>query len=119
MAERDPVNYAAIVAHIGRAVPENGESAECEAAIDTLCFLEERCQELDADPGPSAHLAILDLAAALIAFGAVRNVEELAAWLRKEAPARAHELTVAVSKASLADTPPSACLHTPIEATWH
>ena len=48
MAERDPVNYAAIVAHIGRATPEEGESAECEAAIDTLCFLEERCQELDA-----------------------------------------------------------------------
>ena len=119
MAERDPVNYAAIVAHIGRAVPEDGESAECEAAIDTLCFLEERCQELDADPGPSAHLAILDLAAALLAFGAVRSVDELIAWLRKEAPVRARELATAVSKASLADAPPSACLRTPVEATWH
>jgi hypothetical protein len=91
MAERDPVNYAAIVGHIRRATPEEGESAECEAAIDTLCFLEERCQGLDADPGPSPHLAILDLASALIAFGAVRGVDELIAWLRKEAPARARE----------------------------
>jgi hypothetical protein len=119
MAERDPVNYAAIVARIGRTAPEDGESAECEAAIDTLCFLEERCQELDADPGPSAHLAILDLAAALLAFGAVRSVDELIAWLRKEVPARARELAVAVSKASLADAPPSACLRAPQEASWH
>jgi hypothetical protein len=119
MVERDPVNYAAIVAHMGRAVPEDGESAESEAAIDTLCFLEERCQELDADPGSSAHLAILDLASALIAFGAVRSVDELVAWLRKEAPARARELAVAVSKASLADAPPSACPRTPQEAAWH
>jgi hypothetical protein len=116
MAERDPVNSAAIVAHIRRATPEEGESAECKAAIDTLCFLEERCQELDADPGPSAHLAILDLASALIAFGAVRGVDELIAWLRKEAPARARELAVGVSKAPLPNAPPSACLRTPQEA---
>lgn len=70
-------------------------------------------------PGPSAHLAILDLAAALLAFGAVRSIDELIVWLRKEAPARARELMVAVSKASLADAPPSACLRTPTEATWH
>ena len=90
MAERDPFNYAAIVAHIGRAVPEDGESAECEAAIDTLCFLEERCQELDADPGPSAHLAILDLAAAFspsAPFAALTNCSRGCARKLRHAPA--------------------------------
>jgi hypothetical protein len=57
----------------------------------------------------------------LLAFGAVRNMEELVHWLRKEAPARARELTkaVAASKGAFSDAPPCSCLSTPQAASWH
>jgi hypothetical protein len=121
MAERSRVNYASVVAHIGRAVPEDGDMAAHEAAVDTLMFLEERCEELDADCGPTAHLAILDLAAALLAFGGVRSVGELTLWLHKELPGRARELAKAVAggRGALADAPVCSCLATPEGATWH
>ena len=92
-----------------------------EAAVDTLMFLEERCEELDCDPGPTAHLAVLDLCAALLAFGGVRSVDELTQWLHKELPGRARELqkAVAESKGRSADAPLCACLSTPEAATWH
>ena len=121
MVERSRVNYAAVVAHIGRAIPEDGDVAAHEAAVDTLCFLEERCEELDADCGPTAHLAVLDLCAALLAFGGVRSVGELTQWLHKELPERARELAKAVAggEGTLADAPLCACLLTPEAATLH
>jgi hypothetical protein len=59
-------------------------------------------------------------ASARLAFGAVRSVDELTAWLRKEAPARARELMRAVlnSKAPIAGAP----VRVPVDASrasWH
>lgn len=121
MAARPRVNYAAVVAHIGRAVPEDGDMAAHEAALDTLCFLEERCEDLEVDCGPVVHLAILDLAAALLAFGGVRSVGELTGWLHKELPGRARELQKAVAEVegALADAPLCSCLSAPPAAIWH
>jgi hypothetical protein len=120
MAERLAINFASIVASIGRASPEERDTAECEAAVDTLAFLEERADELGAEPGPAAQLAILDLAAALLAFGGVRNVDELVGWLREETPPRARELAKAVAASvKLEEVPPSTCLRTPLPASWH
>jgi hypothetical protein len=121
MAERPLIDFAAVVASIGRATPEEGSAPEAEAAVDTLCFLEARAEQLNADPGPAAHLAVLDLCAALLAFGGVRNVDELAQWLREEVPDRARELAkaVAASGGPLSEAPPCACLRLPPEAIWH
>jgi hypothetical protein len=120
MVERrvDPI---AIVARIKRGPVAEDCAVEAEVALDTLDFLDAECRETGCDPGPTAHLVVLDLAAALIAFGAVRSVDELVAWLRKEAPARALELVKAVAnmKAPIGDAPPCSCLSTPAAATWH
>ena len=122
MAERPRVNPVSIVARLARApVGEAGDAAMAEIALETLAFLDAECREGGVDPGPTAHLVVLDLAAALIAFGGVRSVDELAAWLRKEAPARARELakTVASMKVPIGDAPVCSCLSTPEAAGWH
>ena len=64
---------------------------------------------------------VLDLCAALLAFGGVRSVGDLTQWLHKELPARACELQKAVAgaKGTLADAPLCGCLSTPEAATWH
>ena len=95
MAERY-VNYAAVVANILRGPVDEDAAAEAEAGVNTLAFLEIRCEELDCDPGEAAHFAVLDLSA-LSAFGGVRDVEELVPWLREELPVRARELAKAVT----------------------
>jgi hypothetical protein len=122
MAERPRVNPVSIVARLARApAVDDSDAAMAEIALETLNFLDAECREGRVDPGPTAHLVVLDLAAALIAFGAVRNVDELAAWLRREAPARARELgrTVASMKAPIGDAPLCSCLTTPGAASWH
>ena len=121
MAERPRVNPVAIVARIARGPVGKDCEAEAEIALATLDFLDAECRESGCDPGPTAHFVVLDLAAALLAFGAVRNVEELAHWLCKEAPARARELSKAVanSKGAFSDIPPCSCLSTPQAASWH
>jgi hypothetical protein len=122
MAERARVNPVAVIARIGRAIPEDkDDAAEAEIALATLDFLAAECSESGCDPGPTAHFVILDLAAALLAFGGVRSADELAAWLRKEVPARARELAkaVAASKGSFSDVPLCSCLSTPAGAIWH
>ena len=62
MAERY-VNYAAVVANILRGPVDEDAGAEAEAGVNTLAFLEIRCEELDCDPGEAAHFAVLDLSA--------------------------------------------------------
>jgi hypothetical protein len=71
--------------------------------------------------GWTAKLVTLDLCAAIVGFGAARDVNELVQWLREEVPARAKELTkaVAASKGSFSDVPPCSCLSTPSAASWH
>jgi hypothetical protein len=121
MAERPRVNPVAIVSRIARGAVSEDCAVEAEVALDTLTFLDAECCEADCDPGQTTHFVVLDLCAALIAFGAVRNVDELAAWLRAEAPARAAELAKAVvnSRGAFRDAPVCACLSTPQVATWH
>ena len=77
MVERSRVDPVAIVARIKRGPVDKDDAVEAEVALDTLDFLDAECRETGCDPGPTAHLVVLDLAAALIAFGAVRNVDEL------------------------------------------
>ena len=123
MAARSRVNPVSIVARLARApVVEDSDAAMAEIALETLAFLDAECCEGNVDPGPTAHLVVLDLCAALLAFGSVRNVDELVVWLRQEAPARARELTNAVAASatgSLDDVPPCACLLTPAAARRH
>jgi hypothetical protein len=105
---------------LGRERPEDEDAAACEVAVDTLMFLADECEDRDCEPGPAAHLAILDLAAALLAFGGVRDVDKLAQWLREEVPARARELAKAVAASEKFDeVPPCSCLGTPEPAPWH
>ena len=119
MAERY-VNYAAVVANILRGPVDEDAAAEAEAGVNTLAFLENRCEELDCDPGEAAHFAVLDLSAALVAFGGVRNVEELVSWLREELPARARELAKAVTaKVPFDELSPCSSLGTPAPGVWH
>lgn len=122
MAERPRLDPIAYIARLARAVPgEDSDAAMAEIALETLNFLDAECSEGDVDPGPTAHLVVLDLAAALIAFGSVRSVDELVHWLRREAPARANELakTVASMKLPIGDAPLCSCLTTPEAASWH
>jgi hypothetical protein len=119
MAER--IDYTInVVANIERVVPADGDETAAEAAVDTLGFLEQRCIDLDAEPRLVASLAVLDLCAALVAFGGVRNAEEIHAWLRQELPARVKDLNrVGDSFVRFNDLPPCTCLQTPVAATWH
>ena len=122
MAARPRVNPVSIVARLARApVVEDSDAAMAEIALETLAFLDAECCEGNVDPGATAHLTVLDLCAALLAFGSVRNVDELVAWLRQEAPARARELanTVARMKSPIGDAPVCSCLTTPEAASWH
>lgn len=120
MAERPALNLVSIVANIGRTSQNDRDMAAAEVAVDVLRFIERECEELGASPGPAAHLVILDLAAALIAFNGVRNVDDLVSWLREELPARAKELAKAVSASvKLDELPPCSCRGTPEPASWH
>jgi hypothetical protein len=122
MAERARINPVAYIARLARGVPgEDSDAAAAGIALETLNFLDAECHEGGVDPGPTAHLVVLDLAAALIAFGSVRSADDLAQWLRREAPARAAELakTVAGMKSSIGDAPLCSCLTTPEAASWH
>jgi hypothetical protein len=122
MAARPAINPISAIAHARRKRPEDEDMAANEASVDTLHFLEERCEDLDAHPGATAHMTILDLAAALVAFNAVADIEELLSWLREHVPSRAEELTrvIAASKTgSLGDVPPCSCLLTPESGAWH
>ena len=94
MAERSRVDPIAIVSRLARGPVAEDCAMEAEIALDTLAFLDAECRETACDPGQTAHFVVLDLAAALIAFGAVRSVDELTAWLREEVPdaaPRTHE----------------------------
>jgi hypothetical protein len=121
MAERSRVDPIAVVARIARGPVDKDDAAEAEIALDTLSFLDAECREADCDPGWTAKLTVLDLCAAMLAFGAARDVNELVAWLRAEAPARAAELVRAVvnSKGAFSDAPVCSCLSTPVAASWH
>ena len=121
MAERHPaINLISAVANMGRVRPEDEHTAAAEIAVDTLQFIEDACDETGAAPGVTAHLVILDIAAALLAFNGTRSIEELVSWLREEAPARARELTKALSvEALLSDVPLCSCLTMPVSAPRH
>jgi hypothetical protein len=121
MAERPRVDLVSIVARIKRGPVVDDDAAEAEVAVDVLDFLDHACKATGCEPGWAAKLTVLDLCAALLAFGAARDVNELVQWLREEAPARARELTKAVanSKGAFSDVPPRSCLHAPEAASWH
>ena len=120
MAARDPVNYAAVVASIRRGPVDGSVAAEPEAGVDTLAFLAGECEATDCDPGQAAHYAILDLGAALVALGGVRNADELIAWLRAELPGRARELAKVVAVGTPFDEMPvCSCRGAPEPASWH
>jgi hypothetical protein len=121
MAERPHIALVRIVAEIGREQPKDEDAAACEAAVDALVFLADECDQRECNHGEAARLAILDLAAAIVAFGGVRNIDELVQWLRKEAPARARELekAVAASNGAFDDVQPCSCLGAPEPAIWH
>jgi hypothetical protein len=121
MAERPRVNPVAVAARIARGPVDEDDAAEAECAIDTLAFLDHACKATNCDPGWTAKLAVLDLASALVAFGAARDVNELVQWLREEIPDRARELVkaVAASGETFSDAPPCSCLSAPAAASWH
>ena len=81
MTERPRVDPIAIVARTGRGPVDQDDMAEAEIALDTLAFLDAECREADCDPGWTAKLTVLDLCAAMLAFGAARDVNELVAWI--------------------------------------
>ena len=119
MAERPRINFAAVIAHIGRARPEDGATAACEVAVDMRAFLADECEEQDCDLEPAAHLTILDLAAALLVFGGSRrgSAGPVAAG---GSPPRACELAKAVAASgNFAEAPPCSCLGTPVPSSWH
>ena len=121
MVERPRVDLVSLVARIKRGPVDEDDAAEAEVAVDVLDFLDHACKATGCEPGWTAKLTVLDLCAALLAFGAARSVDELVAWLRAEAPARARELAKAVanSKGGFSDAPPCSCLSTPAAASWH
>jgi hypothetical protein len=121
MAERPRVNPVSVVARIARGPVDKDDMAEAECAVDTLAFLDAECRASGCEPGWTAKLTVLDLCAAIVGFGAARSVDELVAWLRAEAPARAAELVKAVanSRWGFSDAPPCSCLSTPEAASWH
>jgi hypothetical protein len=121
MAERARVDLVSIVARIKRGPVDEDDAAEAEVAVDVLDFLDHACKASGCEPGWAAKLTVLDLCAALLAFGGARDVNELVQWLREEAPTRARELAkaVAASKGAFTDIPPCSCVSTPEAATWH
>ena len=121
MAERPRVDLVGIVALIKRGPVAEDEAAEAGVAVDVLDFLNHACGATNCEPGYVAKLTVLDLCAAIVAFGSARNVNELVQWLREEVPLRAHELAKAVadSKGAFDEIPPCSCLSAPREATWH
>jgi hypothetical protein len=121
MAERPRVNPIGIVARIKRGPVDKDDAGEAEVAVDVLDFLDHACKATGSEPGWTAKLVVLDLCAALLAFGSVQNVDELVQWLREEAPGRARELVQAVanSKGAFDEVPQCSCLSTPPAASWH
>jgi hypothetical protein len=118
MAERPRVDLVSIVS---RGPVDKDDAMEAEVAVDVLDFLDHACKATGCEPGWTAKLTVLDLCAAIVAFGAARNVNELVQWLREEIPGMARELTKAVSasKGAFDDAPPCSCLSTPQAASWH
>ena len=105
MAERDPVNYAAVVAGIRRGPVDESVAAE---------------EATDCDPGQAARYTILDLSAALVALGGVASIDELIAWLRAELPGRVRELAKAVAvRVPFDEMPMCSCSGAPEPASWH
>jgi hypothetical protein len=86
-----------------------------------LDFLDHACRATNCEPGWTATLTVLDLCAALLAFGGVRSVGELTQWLRDEVPLRARELAKAAAsgKGGFDEIPPCSCLSAPPAANWH
>jgi hypothetical protein len=121
MAERARVDLVSVVARIKRGPVDKDDAAEAEVAVDTLAFLDHACKATNCEPGWVAKLTVLDLCAAIVGFGAARDVNELVQWLREEVPGRARELTKAVanSKGAFSDVPPCSCLSTPAAVSWH
>jgi hypothetical protein len=121
MAERPRVDLVSIVARIKRGPVDKDDAMEAEVAVDVLDFLDHACKATGCEPGWTAKLTVLDLCAAIVGFGAARDVNELVQWLREEIPGRARELTKAVanSKGAFSDAPPCSCLSTPAGVSWH
>jgi hypothetical protein len=121
MAERPRVDLVSIVARIKRGPVDEDDAAEAEVAVDVLDFLDHACKATNCEPGWTAKLTVLDLCAAIVGFGAARDVNELVQWLREEVPGRASELVkaVAASKGAFSDAPPCSCLLAPKAASWH
>jgi hypothetical protein len=102
MVERPRVDLVSIVARIKRGPVDEDDAAEAEVAVDVLDFLDHACKATGCEPGWTAKLTVLDLCAAIVGFGAARNVNE-----------------VANSKGGFSDAPPCSCLSTPQAVSWH
>ena len=100
MVERPRVDLVSLVARIKRGPVDKDDAAEAEVAVDVLDFLDHACKATGCEPGWTAKLTVLDLCAAIVGFGAARDVNELVQWLREEVPGRARELTKAVANSS-------------------
>jgi hypothetical protein len=108
----DPLELVAIIGRAKRCAPPLPEAV----ADGLLADLTIRCTDAGADPAEVARLAMLDLAASLVAFGAVRTLGELISWIGREAPARIVEL---MACADLAELPPLCLRSTPQAASWN
>jgi hypothetical protein len=73
MAERPRVDLVSIVSRIRRGPVDKDDAMEAEVAVDVLDFLDHACKN-GCEPGRTAKLTVLDLCAAIVAFGAARNV---------------------------------------------
>jgi hypothetical protein len=113
---RPPLDPLKIVALAGRARNDAADGLPEAVADGLLAGLTIRCADAGADPAEVARLAMLDLAASLVAFGAVRTLGELVTWIGREAPARIVEL---MASADLAELPPLSIRSAPQSATWN
>jgi hypothetical protein len=109
----DPLEIAAVIGH---AVSDARFRLPEAVADGLLADLTVRARDAGADPGEVARLAVLDLAASLVAFGAVRTLGELMGWIGREAPARIVEL---MASADLAELPPLSARSAPQPASWN
>jgi hypothetical protein len=113
MAHLDPLEIAAMIGHASG----DARHALPEAVVNgLLADLVVQTRDAGADPAEVARLAMLDLAASLVAFGAVRTLGELVGWIGREAPTRIVELMACTD---LAELPPPFVRSAPQAASWN
>ena len=118
MSHPPPLDPFSLLLDAVERVTHHPADAITESVVDGLLHtLESRAQAARAEARDVAFVSVLDIGAALVSLGAVRDVGTFLLWLRRELPERVRQLDRARSFYELPPVAPRSS--TPAGATWH